>query len=183
MVFPKDAKKIYNGYLFEVYEWNQKLFNGDMAVYEGIRRRPTVQVIVVHKNKIVLLKESQALNMNKISIPGGQINDGEEPKTAAIRELKEETGMVAEEMLLWREWEFTPEIEWESYYFIAKNCKKVSELNLDPGEMIEPYEVTFEELFNETEKTNFRNRTFTNWLYRMKHNKKELEEFKKLLGL
>lgn len=183
MAFPKDAKKVYDGRLFEVYEWEQKEFDGGIKTYSGVLRRPTVQIIAVHENKIVLLKESQALEMNKISIPGGQVEDGEEPKTAALRELKEETGMEPEEMNLWREWEFTPGIQWTSYYFIAKNCKKVSKLNPDSGELIDPYEVTFEELFNESEKPNFRNRTFTNWLYRMKQNRKEFEEFRELLGL
>jgi 8-oxo-dGTP diphosphatase len=52
-----------------------------------------------HNNKILLLKRRKSPNKGKWSPPGGKLNmeDGESPVECAIREAKEETGMVLEE--------------------------------------------------------------------------------------
>lgn len=71
-------------------------------------------------------------------IPGGVIDQGEEPLHAAKRELKEETGYES------NEWEYlgktavNPAIMSNStHLFYAKNCKKTSHQELDEHEDIE----------------------------------------------
>jgi len=49
--------------------------------------RPSAYGIVVHDNKLLLVKEN-----GKFHLPGGGVAIGEDPKLAVLREVKEETG-------------------------------------------------------------------------------------------
>ena len=52
---------------------------------------PVVDVIILHKNSIVLIKRKKQPFKGMWALPGGFIEYGEEPYRAAIREAKEET--------------------------------------------------------------------------------------------
>jgi ADP-ribose pyrophosphatase YjhB (NUDIX family) len=51
--------------------------------------RPSAYGIVIHEDKILLVKEN-----DKFHLPGGGIELGEDPKEAVVRELQEESGIV-----------------------------------------------------------------------------------------
>jgi ADP-ribose pyrophosphatase len=82
-----------------------------------------------------------------MSFPAGYIEQGEDPEVAALRELREETGYVAEEM-----------IHLDSYYqdegssaafnhsFLGLNAKKVCDQELDENEIIRYLTLTYDEL-------------------------------------
>lgn len=54
------------------------------------------EVFIVHKNKLLMFKRSEKKEKfpGFWSIPGGHIDEGEEPLGCAIREIKEETGVT-----------------------------------------------------------------------------------------
>jgi mutator protein MutT len=54
-----------------------------------------VGVLIIENRKILLVKRGNEPNKGLWSIPGGLIKLGESPEEAAIRELKEETGLNA----------------------------------------------------------------------------------------
>jgi ADP-ribose pyrophosphatase YjhB (NUDIX family) len=179
---PENAKLVFKGKIFDVYHWQQEMFDGSFETFEGIKRKPSVQIIAITpENKIILLKEEQPFVGKFISVPGGQVEDEETPQENAIKELLEETGMKADELILWKEQQFNSKIEWTTYYYIAKGCKKVQDAEPENGEKIIPYEVSFDEFIKESQRKDFRNKRLKEDIFRMMHISGELEKFKKIL--
>lgn len=81
-----------------------------------------------------------------VEIPAGYIDSGETPEEAARRELSEETGMEAESLsfLTWS-YQDIGSGGTKIFTFLANGCKKVRELHLDPDEIIQDFECTFDE--------------------------------------
>ena len=180
---PDNVKKVFKGILFDVYQWEQELFDGSHVIFEKIKRIPTVQLIALTpEKKIILLKEEQPnINGEFIALPGGQIEREHSVEETVHKELLEELGMKTDEIIFWCSENLGSKIEWTSYYYILKNCKKVQEPELEPGEKIRPYKVPFEEFLVEIQKEEFRNKALANKIFRIEHTPGELEKFKKLL--
>jgi 8-oxo-dGTP diphosphatase len=52
-----------------------------------------VDIIILRRGRIVLIKRKFAPFRGKWALPGGFVDYGEEPQKAAVREAKEETGL------------------------------------------------------------------------------------------
>lgn len=179
---PNNAKLVFKGVLFDVYQWQQKMFDGTFATFEKIKRKPTTQIIAITKyNKIILLNEEQPNTGKFIGMPGGHVEENETIMQNAKKELLEETGMETEKLELWNKYDFGGKIEWQSHYFIAKNCTKIQEPKPENGEKITPFEVDFDEFIKYTQKKEFRNKFFSNLIFKMIHTPSELDKFKKQL--
>lgn len=57
---------------------------------------PTVGVVCLKGHQVLLIKRGTAPRLGQWSLPGGRIEWGEAVDVAALRELKEETGVEAE---------------------------------------------------------------------------------------
>lgn len=57
---------------------------------------PTVGVVCLRGDKVLLIRRGTPPRLNQWSIPGGRLEWGETLQVAALRELKEETGVEAE---------------------------------------------------------------------------------------
>lgn len=79
---------------------------------------------------------------NVIEFCAGMVDKGENPKETASRELLEETGFECEEMIKIGENFSNPTGSAMKYhYFLAKNCRKTAEPELEAAEQIEVFEV------------------------------------------
>jgi len=144
---PKQAKRVFKGKIFEVYQWKQKLFDGGYATFEKLKRPDTVSVIpVMSDGKIMIIEEEQPRKKPFLSVVGGRVNKGEAVRRAAARELLEETGYRAKKLSLWQELCPYDKIRWTIYTFVAKGCVKIGPQKLDGGEKIKPKFVQFGEL-------------------------------------
>ena len=100
---PDTARVAFVGKLFDVIQWDQKLYNGQTAVFEILRRPDTVVVFpVLSDGRILLTRQEQPGKAPFIGAAGGRLDDpDEDPEHAAHRELREETGHTAQKLTLW----------------------------------------------------------------------------------
>ena len=143
--FPENAKKVFEGVIYDVYQWPQELYDGTTVTYERVNRQNTVSVLGITKDKqILLIEEEQPHRPKHISLIAGKVDPGETPETAAERELMEETGYKAQVIEPWFEYEPDLNVDWTVFVYIARNIEKVAEQNLEGGEKITPKLFTFE---------------------------------------
>lgn len=143
---PKKARKVFKGALFDVYQWDQKQFDGSLKVFEKLKRPDTAYVIpITNDGKLILTKQHQPGASSYVGLIGGRVNEKESPDQAARRELLEESGLIPGSLMLWDSFQFLPKIDWAIYIFIAKNCSKKKQQSLDSGEQIELFKVSFNE--------------------------------------
>lgn len=143
---PPQAKLVFKGIAFEVWQWEQEMYDGSTAVFERVVAQDSVQVIASVGNKILLQDQEQPHREGKfLSIPGGRCEWGEDPLVCAKREFLEETGYVSDDWELFLSMSPMGRMAWTIYTFIARDCKKVSEPRLDAGEKIDNRLITFDE--------------------------------------
>lgn len=144
---PEHAKRVFQGEIFDVYQWEQELFDGSTATFEKLKRSDTVAVVPILPNKqIILIEDEQPGRRAILTFPAGRVELGEDPLDAAKRELSEETGYTSTQWELWKAYQPATKLDWAIFVFIARNCTKTSEVALDAGERITVKEVSFDEL-------------------------------------
>lgn len=147
-MIPKNAKKVFSGVLFEVYQWPQKMFDGTIETFEMLRREDTAEVIAIKDGKIMIQEQEQPNKPLFLSLPGGRIPYDEDPLDGAKRELLEETGFTSDDWSLYRSVQPSHKLEWRIHVYVAKNCEYLQMPQLDPGERINIRWVTLDELID-----------------------------------
>lgn len=170
MKIPSKAKRVFKGEIFEVYQWKQKLFDGTIAIFEGLRRKNTTQIIAVQDDKIIINLQMQPGKRKFLSLFGGRQEKNETPLACAKRELAEEAGLASTEWELWKVYFPISKIEWKIYLFIARNCKSIGTQHLDAGEKITIKKLSFKQFISIVETESFGARDFSLDILRMKFN-------------
>lgn len=181
MKIPKEAKKVFQGIIFDVYQWQQKMFDGSFETFEALKRPSTIQIIPVQEGKILLSYEEQPNRNATYTFLGGRLEKAEVPLEGAKRELREEAGLESADWELFKVYENESKIDWSIYLFLARSCRKVAEPSLEVGEKIEVKEVDFEEFLKIVADESFWGQEIANDIFRMKESKTKLEEFRKKL--
>jgi ADP-ribose pyrophosphatase len=181
MKLPLNAKKVFQGKIFSVFQWEQELYDGSTATFEALERPGTIQIIPTADNEVFLSYEEQPTKPRSYTLLGGRQEPDEEPLVTAKRELLEESGLESDDWELYKTYNSSGKIEWPMYLFIARNCKKVTEPKLDPGERIDVKKVSFEEFIEIVSAEDFWGAIIANDILRMRLDPAKLEQFKQKL--
>ncbi len=179
---PEDARRVFRGVIFDVWQWKQTMYDGTRATFEKIARVDTAVVIPTVGNKILIEVQEQPDRQKPfVSLPAGRCEPGERPLESAQRELEEETGYTSTDWTLWKEDRPHGKILWTIYHFIARNSTLTSAPHLDAGERISTKLVTFDEFLMLSDEPTFRDRDLLEILLRARLNKKTRAELRATL--
>ena len=105
---------------------------------------PAVVIIPVLKSGEILLQRTYKHGCGKVVVefPAGLVDNKEAPAFTAERELREETGYVAEDIIpLGRCCADATGSKMTYYFFLAQGCEKLTEPTLDDSEQIQSFTV------------------------------------------
>lgn len=93
------AERLYKGKIIDLELSEVRLPNGRTARREAVRHPGGAAVLLV-KDGMILMERQFRFPYGKIiwEIPAGKLNSGEDPCSAALRELEEETGWRAKKL-------------------------------------------------------------------------------------
>lgn len=150
VLVPDLAERVFKGKIFDVYQWQQTMFDGSSHTFEMLKRTDTVNAICVVDGKILVIDDEQPHLGTRRSFPGGRVDKTDENTLVAIqREIQEETGYSFKNWRLVRVWQPYRKIEWFVHVFLAWDVTGQQEPKLDPGEKITPIQLDFEEVKQE----------------------------------
>jgi len=157
----KDWKVVFSGKIIEVLQKDVDI-NGKKVVFEKARRSPGTRLIIpVDDDRILITREFRHEHNNyDYRLPGGKVlnsleeyrvvidNGGEISelaKIAAIKEAKEETGIIVKDIELFYISKSGATVEWDLYYFVVKDFERGNK-ELEDDEDIEVLEMTKQEV-------------------------------------
>lgn len=146
VLIPDGAKRVFKGVIFDVYQWQQEMFDGSLETFEMIGGTDILKVFAIVDGKLVVLSEEQPLVGVFRDIPGGRHDHpGESHLVAAKRELQEETGMVFSKWRLINVRQPFNKFERFAYFYLATGLKGTGDTKFDAGEKITLETIDFEE--------------------------------------
>ncbi|MDD4271334.1 MAG: NUDIX hydrolase [Patescibacteria group bacterium] len=180
--FPKNAKRVFKGEIFEVWQWPQKMYDGSKEIFEMLTRSDTAQVIAAVDDKILILNQRQPDSASAfLSLPGGRREKNETVLNTAKRELLEETGYVSRDWKLFKKISPSRKIVWTIHTYIARDCIYWQTPRLDAGEKITFKLISFDEFLGLADEPDFYDPELTNYMLRARFDKKIYKKFHKLL--
>ncbi len=146
ILIPKEAKLVFEGVMFDVYQWPQKLFDGTTATYEMLKRPDTAELLCIKDGKLIVLNEQQSGRPTFLRFPGGRVEGGESWETAAARECKEELGLSFASWKLVAVTQPFTKLDWFVATLVATDVTEETAPNPDAGERIETQLLDIDEL-------------------------------------
>jgi ADP-ribose pyrophosphatase len=177
------GRLVFEGKIFKVYQWRQRMFDGSYRTFERAERPSAAQIVAVVDGKITVGAESQPGRKRFIGLLGGSINRGETPLQAAKRELLEESGMTTRRWRLLRRFTSPGKMQFDDYLFAALDCKKTAKPKLGNGERITVRLITVDELVGWKEGTARIGCHVALYLAERRYDAKLREKFIRELGL
>jgi len=133
-----DSKYVYQGRRINLRVDGVELPSGRKTTREIVEHSNCVAIVVIDaaENVILVRQHRSAADQDLLEIPAGKVDPGESPLTCAHRELREETGYLAEKMEALGGFYASPGYTTEYLYlYLATELQLVPETP-DPDEII-----------------------------------------------
>ncbi len=139
-----ESNSLFKGNILHLYKDKVLLPDGNTSEREYIKHVGAVCVIPIDGNDNVILERQYryAAGLELIEIPAGKLNfPGEDPKSAALRELAEETGAIPKEITFLGEYYGSPAILDERIYMYLATGLSFGETCKDEDEFLEVFRI------------------------------------------
>ena len=129
---------IYRGKILTLRKDDALLPNGEPCVREIIEHSGGACVLYVENGEVLFVRQYRyAYGESVLEIPAGKLNEGENPKLAAARELEEETGVKTENLELLYTVYPTPGYTNEKIYIYRAYGGEKTQTHPDEGEFVD----------------------------------------------
>jgi ADP-ribose pyrophosphatase len=151
------SRVVYRRGNFRLVEDRWRLRDGTELAYPLVRS-PSFAIVVgvTEEQEIPLVRNLHpSPGLRLLELPGGRIEPRETPRTAARRELQEETGWKARKLT--RLGKYHPNPHWGSFaghVFLAEQLEP-GENHPDPGESLRPVELPIREVYRRLHRGRF----------------------------
>jgi len=138
-------KTVYKGEIFTIKQRLVTHSDGKTEQYEYCERPASVSILAFNtKGELLMIKERRrGFKHNVWFLPGGRVDATDKnPRQAAQREFREETGFRAKKLKLLHKKTPSNTLLWDIYIYLAKDLV-MDPLSKDPGEEIETIFVPF----------------------------------------
>lgn len=142
-----NRRTIYRGKKIDLALQTVKLSDGSESTREVVLHRGAVALLpMLDGDRLCLVKNLRyAANKTLLEVPAGTLEEGEATEATAYRELREETGYVAETVELIGSWWVSPGVMTERMFlYLCKNLTP-GPTEHQPDENLEPVVVTWDE--------------------------------------
>lgn len=143
---------VIKGAIIDYYQDTMQIPNGNIAKWDLIDHKGAAAIVAVREDgKLIMVRQYRnALERETIELPAGGLNGrGEPTKEAALRELTEETGYVADDAILLQSIYTTVAFCNEKIdIYLATGIHKQGDQHLDEDEYVNVECYTLEELLD-----------------------------------
>lgn len=134
--------KIYQDAWLEFFQDEIEFPDGSLGTYAWVKRKNGIAVVLITDAREILLQKEYRYVTKGYSweIPGGGIDQGEDPEESAVRELQEETGIELNKNSLIKLGEFYPlnsfNTEKVTVFMVEVEKQSVSSFNSEISEQL-----------------------------------------------
>ncbi|MEN4012169.1 MAG: NUDIX hydrolase [Chloroflexota bacterium] len=151
-------EKIYQGRAFGVERVQLRLPDGAVRPYDLVHHRGSVTIVPLDERGNLLFVRQYRLGAGEemLELPAGILDDNEDPGECAAREVREETGMAASNLLLLGDFYLAPGYSSEHMYIFLATGLYPAALARDPDEFLQVQPIPVDEALRMAQQGNLR---------------------------